>query len=45
MFCVLAGKIKSLTPPPDISHVMDLLEDRLDASIAADEYQIMATTG
>jgi type I restriction enzyme R subunit len=45
LFCVLAEKIKSLTPPPDISHVLDQVEELLDASIAADGYRIKAATG
>lgn len=34
LFSVLAQKIKSLTPQPDISHIMAQVEDLLDRSVA-----------
>lgn len=37
---VLAQKIKSLTPTPDISHIMEQMEDLLDQSVAAEAYVI-----
>ena len=40
LFSVLAEKIRSLTPAPDISEVMGKVEDLLDASIAAEGYII-----
>lgn len=40
LFSVLAQKIKALTPPPDISHVMGQVEDLLDRSIAPVGYLI-----
>ena len=39
---VIAEKIRSLTPNPDISGVMDAVEDLLDCSIAAEGYVIRA---
>ena len=38
LFSVLAKKIRSLTPAPDISEIMGLVEDLLDKSIAAEGY-------
>ena len=40
LFSVLAEKIRSLTPAPDISEVMGKVEELLDASIAAEGYII-----
>jgi len=34
LFSVLAQKIKSLTPPADISHIMEQVEELLDRSVA-----------
>jgi type I restriction enzyme R subunit len=42
LFAVLAEKIRSLTPSPDISSVMADIEGVLDASIAAEGYVIEA---
>jgi len=42
LFAVLAEKIRSLTPTPDISSVMADIEGVLDASIAAEGYVIEA---
>lgn len=42
LFAVLAEKIKSLTPPPDVSEVMEEVEKLLDASVAAEGYVIEA---
>jgi type I restriction enzyme, R subunit len=43
LFSVLAQKIKALTPPPDISHVLGQVEDLLDQSIAPVGYLIHDT--
>jgi len=40
LMSVLAQKIRSLTPAPDISHVMGEVADLLDASVAAEGYVI-----
>src|SRR6266849_470220 len=40
VFRVIAEKIRSELPPPDISGVMDAVEDLLDQSIAAEGYVI-----
>lgn len=40
LFSVLAEKIRSLTPAPDISEIMGKIEELLDASIAAEGYII-----
>jgi len=40
LFTVLAEKIRSLTPPADIAEVMGAVETLLDASIAAEGYEI-----
>jgi type I restriction enzyme, R subunit len=40
LFVILAEKIRSLTPTPDISDVRQGIEDVLDASIASDGYVI-----
>ncbi len=40
LISVLAQKIKSLTPPVDISHVMEQVEDLLDRSVAPVPYVI-----
>ena len=40
---VLAKKIRALTPPADISEVMDQVEELLDTSIAAEGYMIRET--
>ena len=40
LFSVLAEKIRSLTPAPEISEVMGKVEELLDASIAAEGYII-----
>ena len=40
LFAKLADKIKSRTPPPNISEVMGEVEKPLDASIAAEGYVI-----
>ena len=45
LFSILAQKIKSLTPPPDISEIMDQVEDLLDESVAAEGYIIRAAQG
>ncbi|TVR77897.1 MAG: type I restriction endonuclease subunit R [Rhodospirillales bacterium] len=42
LISILAQKIKALTPPPDISHVMGQVEDLLDRSIAPVPYLISA---
>ena len=39
---VIAEKIRSLTPEPDISAVMDDVEELLDKSVAAESYVIHA---
>jgi type I restriction enzyme R subunit len=44
LISVLAQKIKALAPSPDISHVMDQVEDLLDHSIAPVPYIIHETT-
>jgi type I restriction enzyme R subunit len=41
LFAVIAEKIRSLTPEPDISEVMGAVEDLLDESIAAEGYRIL----
>jgi len=38
LMSVLAQKIRSLTPSPDISHIMGEIADLLDASVAAEGY-------
>ena len=40
LISVLAQKIRSLTPPPDISEVMGQVEELLDRSIAAEGYEL-----
>ena len=40
LLSVLAQKIRSLAPPPDISHVMGQIEELLDESIAAEGYML-----
>lgn len=45
LMSVLAQKIRSLTPAPDISHVMGEVADLLDASVAAEGYVIPEDTG
>ena len=40
LFSVLAEKIRSLTPTPDIADIMGQVEDLLDSSIAAEGYVI-----
>ena len=40
LFAVIAEKIRSLEPEPDISEVMGQMEDLLDRSIAAEAYVI-----
>lgn len=40
LISVLAQKIKSLTPPVDINHIMDQVEDLLDRSVAPVPYII-----
>jgi len=40
VIAVIAEKIRSLTPDPDISGVMDAVEDLLDRSVAAEPYMI-----
>ena len=40
LISVLAQKIRSLTPPPDISEVMGQVEELLDRSIASEGYEI-----
>lgn len=42
VFTVIAKKIRSLTPPADISDVMTAVEGLLDESIAAEGYEIYA---
>lgn len=42
LFSVLAQKIRALTPPSDISEVMQRVEELLDRSIAAEGYVIEA---
>jgi len=44
IFHVLAEKIRSLSPPPDISGVMGAVEDLLDKSVAAEPYVIRAAS-
>ncbi|WP_405237553.1 type I restriction endonuclease subunit R [Lentisalinibacter orientalis] len=45
LLSVLAQKIRSLTPPPDISEVMGHVEELLDRSIAAEGYEMPDTEG
>ncbi|MEM7430686.1 MAG: type I restriction endonuclease subunit R [Pseudomonadota bacterium] len=40
LISVLAQKIRSLTPPPDISEIMGDVEELLDRSIAAEGYEL-----
>jgi type I restriction enzyme R subunit len=40
VIAVIAEKIRSLTPDPDISGVMEAVEDLLDRSVAAEPYMI-----
>jgi type I restriction enzyme, R subunit len=42
LFSVLAEKIRILTPPADIAHVMQQVEELLDESIAAEGYTMPA---
>ncbi|MET0100097.1 MAG: type I restriction endonuclease subunit R [Sedimenticola sp.] len=45
LISVLAQKIRSLTPAPDISHIMEQVEDLLDQSVAAEAYVIQEEPG
>ena len=45
LLSILAAKINSLTPSPDISEVMAKVEDLLDRSVATQGYVIRAATG
>lgn len=40
LISVLAQKVKSLVPTPDISHIMEQIENLLDQSVAAEAYLI-----
>ncbi len=42
LISVLGRKIRELTPPADISHVMQRMEGLLDESVAAEGYVITA---
>lgn len=45
LISALGRKIRELTPPPDISHVMQQVEELLDTSVAAEGYVIGASAG
>jgi type I restriction enzyme R subunit len=44
VIAVIAEKIRSLTPNPDISGVMGAVEDLLDKSVAAEPYRMKTTS-